>query len=360
MTAISSVQDANISSHLENNPSCSLKRAQRVKYLDIAKGLLITLVVIGHAWRSVYDNGLLHNADIYHLVDSWIYAFHMPAFFFISGMFALHSAQQSVKKNIEKKLRTIAYPYLLWSVIQSVLQLVMSGSTTSTMTIEKILKIPYVPVMQFWFLYALFFVFLVFILIKQLTTSPIFIFGTGLLFFFLIRTGNTPDFLPIIFLANNFIYFAAGILCANFLLSETYSKMKTAHLLAFFVLFFFVNCLMPSAANKIQPTMRLWGAPFIAIPGVILTLLTASLLQQVSPVRLANAFSLLGRRSLEIFVTHTIFSAGFRIVAFKLAGINSLSFHLLGASLAGLVGPLILVYFAERIKFRYLFTWPSR
>jgi len=32
----------------------------------------------------------------------------------------------------------------------------MSGSTTSTITIADILKIPFDPVMQFWFIYALF------------------------------------------------------------------------------------------------------------------------------------------------------------------------------------------------------------
>jgi len=345
--------------HLLDNQSCSLQHAQRFEYIDIAKGLLITLVVIGHAWRSVYDNCLLHDTAMYHLVDNWIYAFHMPAFFFMSGIFALQSARQPIRKFIGKKLRTIAYPYLLWSIIQSVLQLIMSGSTTSTMTLEKILKIPFIPVMQFWFLYALFFVFLAFILIKQLTTVPIIFLGIGLLFFSLIRTGNIPDCLPMIYLANNFIYFAAGIFCAKFILSANYSNTNAVRLIVFFTLTLLLTCLLPSAASRSQPSILLWLAPLIAIPGVILTLLTASLIQ-LSSKRFVSVFLLLGRRSLEIFVAHTIFSAGFRIAAIKLAGINSLSIHLLGASIAGLAGPLVFVYLAEHLKLRCLFSWPPR
>ena len=49
--------------------------AIRLDYLDKAKGILIILVVIGHIWQS----GPVFNI---------IYAFHMPAFFFISGLFS--------------------------------------------------------------------------------------------------------------------------------------------------------------------------------------------------------------------------------------------------------------------------------
>ncbi len=46
---------------------------ERLDYIDWAKGILIILAVIGHIWQA----GSVHN---------YIYAFHMPAFFVISGM----------------------------------------------------------------------------------------------------------------------------------------------------------------------------------------------------------------------------------------------------------------------------------
>lgn len=47
----------------------------RIEWVDIAKGFGIILVVIGH---MVKGNGI---------VGQYIWAFHMPLFFFLSGMF---------------------------------------------------------------------------------------------------------------------------------------------------------------------------------------------------------------------------------------------------------------------------------
>ena len=46
---------------------------RRITYLDTAKGILILLMLIGHIW----NDGFVH---------AFIYVFHMPAFFLISGM----------------------------------------------------------------------------------------------------------------------------------------------------------------------------------------------------------------------------------------------------------------------------------
>ena len=52
---------------------------ERLDYIDRARGILIILMVIGHIWQSGF-------------VFDTIYAFHMPAFFVISG-FLLHITQ---------------------------------------------------------------------------------------------------------------------------------------------------------------------------------------------------------------------------------------------------------------------------
>lgn len=340
------------------NDICKQIEPSRIDYADIAKGILITLVVVGHAWRAVYNNGILHNAEIYYLVDHWIYAFHMPAFFFLSGLFAMQSAHRTVRAFMAIKLRTIAYPYLLWSTFQSILQVMLSGSTTSTITIVDILRIPFAPVMQFWFLYALFIIFLVFILLRQVTTSPLIFFGIGIILFTIIRTGYVPSFLPVIYLANNFIYFATGILFSDTLPSYPYHL--TRHIQSFFTILIslFLTCFISWGSGKWSLPMSNWIAPLCAIPGITLTLLTAMLLKMKLPL-LADVFEQLGRRSLEIFVAHTIFSAGFRIISVKFLGNNSLSFHLTGAILAGLLGPCLLIYTNKWIQVRYLFVWPE-
>lgn len=75
----------------------------RVIWLDIAKGITIILMVIGHT-------------SIPQIVSGWIWAFHMPLFFFASGV-----CTKFEKDNLWtfacKKFRGIGRPFLIYSAI---------------------------------------------------------------------------------------------------------------------------------------------------------------------------------------------------------------------------------------------------
>ncbi|MDZ1963948.1 acyltransferase family protein, partial [Klebsiella pneumoniae] len=59
----------------------------RETWVDYAKGIGIILVVFGHANRGLYSSGIYISPEIYHYLDNVIYSFHMPLFFFLSGLF---------------------------------------------------------------------------------------------------------------------------------------------------------------------------------------------------------------------------------------------------------------------------------
>ena len=65
------------SKELSKPISKAVARARRVEYVDIAKGIGITLVVMGHN-----DFALISP-----FAHKLIYSFHMPMFFFMSGLF---------------------------------------------------------------------------------------------------------------------------------------------------------------------------------------------------------------------------------------------------------------------------------
>lgn len=69
---------------------------QRIDYIDIAKGVGILLVL----WAHLYVCDYVHSA---------IYLFHMPLFFFISGMF--YRNPTGCKVYVQKTLRKYVYPY---------------------------------------------------------------------------------------------------------------------------------------------------------------------------------------------------------------------------------------------------------
>lgn len=68
----------------------------RLRYLDIAKGIGIICVIIGH---TVEHGSFLFNV---------IFSFHMPLFFIVSGiLFRKNEKSQFVKK----KFRSLIVPY---------------------------------------------------------------------------------------------------------------------------------------------------------------------------------------------------------------------------------------------------------
>ena len=54
------------------------------KDMDIARGIGIFLVVLGHS----FPDSQFNNSNFYAYIYKLIYSFHMPFFFIISGFFA--------------------------------------------------------------------------------------------------------------------------------------------------------------------------------------------------------------------------------------------------------------------------------
>lgn len=81
------------------------------KELDYAKGIGIFAVVLCHA---IPLNGGTEFIDI--SVNQWIYAFHMPLFFIISGIgFGLK--ENVAKKKIRRICEHLLKPYFIWSLL---------------------------------------------------------------------------------------------------------------------------------------------------------------------------------------------------------------------------------------------------
>lgn len=75
---------------------------KRIAYVDVAKGLAIWLMVIGHL-------------DISEQIRIYVYSFHMPLFFILSGLFFKRDRPFLI--NLKSSIKSILWPYLTFSVI---------------------------------------------------------------------------------------------------------------------------------------------------------------------------------------------------------------------------------------------------
>lgn len=92
---------------------------QRVEWIDGAKGLGIFLVVLGHA---LAPGGLM---------PAVIWTFHMPLFFFLSGLTSRPWTAGSFG-SVAKSLKNLAIPYLFFSVIAIFLWQTLRGDMSLT------------------------------------------------------------------------------------------------------------------------------------------------------------------------------------------------------------------------------------
>ena len=80
------------------------KLVERVDWIDITKGIAIFLMVCGHT-------------GIPQSLSNWIWSFHMPLFFFISGLLYNPDKYCCLCSLLKKRTRTLLIPFMFFSVI---------------------------------------------------------------------------------------------------------------------------------------------------------------------------------------------------------------------------------------------------
>lgn len=169
---------------------------------DNYKALLIILVIIGHFIQPCYENNTLLYTTKY-----FIYAFHMPAFIFISGYFS--KKQISARKAIKKFLM----PYVAFETIYYLYYNYVIGISCD-------FEIAF-PKFSLWYLLALFVWKIATPYVKKI---PHYFLGSVLagLAIGLLPTGGT--FLSIARIFAFFPYFLAGTMLDRAALSEMHNK----------------------------------------------------------------------------------------------------------------------------------------
>ncbi|KHD07589.1 hypothetical protein PN36_20120 [Candidatus Thiomargarita nelsonii] len=332
---------------------------KRVSWIDAAKGIGIILVVYGHVARGVFNAGLYQEQPliIYHLIDNIIYSFHMPLFFFLSGLFFIRSFNKRGSRLILNKIDTIFYPYLIWSIIQGVIEITLSQYTNRTTSFGDLITILWLPTAHFWFLYALLLLFIfntvIFIFLKRFFKAlniPFIIFGIGV-FLFLIKQYLPVDYFFIRAVSFNYIYFSFGILYWS-VLDGRLPSISISLTLGLFVIFSLFEYLVYYTATLPSDTALI---KIIITFSAILTVIFVCKNLRGTVIKI---LSFVGMYSMEIYLVHVIFASGLRIVLQKIFNVNNTDIHLILGTLLGLIFPILFVKIARSIKFEFLFKSP--
>ncbi len=327
----------------------------RIAWGDTARGVGICLVVFGHAWRGVQAAGPYIPERLYSVVEQVIYAFHMPLFFLLSGLFASFVARpDSLTAGIWDRAVRLLYPMLIWSTLFTGARILAGNLANRQVPIDVLWQWPFARNDQFWFLWALFLI--------QVAV----LFGHRLL----IPVLRREMIWSVLLAASVAVYvLVPPLFWGNPATRDIYAVWGANAVK--YAPFFLFGAAFATAIRRwsIDPV---WSV--VAAVGMIALGLVAIHLELAGPQKVAVALAMslcvlalvqsahriwpgagvldllgeLGRASMAIFVAHTIFSAALRIVMLNL-GIDAPILLVPCVAGIGVMGPFVLLRLTDRV-----------
>lgn len=287
---------------------------RRSSAIDMAKGIAIVLVVYGHCLRGLVAAGTLPDGPAFAVPDYVIYTFHMPLFFVTAGFFYLNAEKRGGRHFWISRLETIAYPYFLWSIIQGLVQIALSGSsaTNNGLGWSGLLAIAWSPISPFWFLYALFFSYVFAHLTRHLPRAVLLGAATlGFVLAFVTIGGVIED------IFYGLLYFSLGMLARDHgWLGRLVPRWPAVAAWAVAFLLLALGCLALGVPERL---------PFpAALAGIAATLVLCLAIEQRHPGSLAvPILAALGRYSMGIYVMHILVLGFVRTVVLRVLHLNN-------------------------------------
>ncbi|MFD1549909.1 acyltransferase family protein [Levilactobacillus fuyuanensis] len=299
---------------------------KRIRTFDIAKGIAILLVVFGHALQGMRDSeGITVNSlhsSIY-IICSIIYTFHMPLFFFVSGLFVHSWSRRPAGKAIWQKIKLLVVPYIIWTVIVGSFMQLAQKYTNNGLGLRQVLLAWWVPFSEYWFLYVLFIVYMIYyVFVHFIKNGEKILLVLSVLMYVLVPLGF--NFWIVAKLQKFLIFFMLGSMISKYLLSNynTIFTMKksfgiTAMFLVAIILYVYLikNGVDSAIMNVYVLLMSILGISFVMIISHVID-------------RRDNEITLFlnwnGMKSMAIYVMHLLPLAGSRILAVKLMHMTNL------------------------------------
>lgn len=310
------------------------------KDMDIARGIGIFLVVLGHS----FPDDKFNNNFLYAYIYKFIYSFHMPLFFIISGFFAykvyniLNLSQY--KKFIEGKFKRLMIPYFAISLIAIPIKLYMNRYAARPIDLNglivDVLLYPAgngtiyhtgTPIQYFWFIYTLFFIFAVIPLLNKIPLKVVLII-TAILN--VIPLNKMPTFYAW-GVIHYLVYIYLGIYFNR--IYEEYEKFKYKKLLAFIAFIALVLINLESVSAQLYYVYSLTTA-------LIGSILFISISYLIANNKLGEIFRYIGNYNYDIYLFSWFFQTGARVILFQMLKLNY-TFVTIMMIIAGLL-PIVL------------------
>lgn len=325
---------------------------KRIEWVDAAKGIGLLLVIIGHL-QVPY-------------VSTWIYFFHMPLFFFLSGM-VYTGSKYSFKEFLFKRILSLILPYFTFGTIillfYTILNCFIGAENGQYGTCIDMIKglIAQEHFWTIWFLTALFLVEIIYYFLDMffrkkryflhITTFIICFWG---LVRYRIGLGALPWNLDIALVAQ-FFYHVGRVFRESKFLSYITKYQNYRKPIILLIIFFVVNILSGVLGIKISHesldmSVGLYGNEILTFISAFSGIFFVIIISKLFPL---NGLQYLGKNTMVIFALHSRVIIVLCEYIYEAIGIlqgNSLIERLLYVAITFIAILVVLIPITELIK----------
>ena len=304
--------------------------------IDVCKGLGIILVVFGHALKQTGDTN-----TVFQILLSFIYSFHMPLFFMVSGFVSKKilefTANGERMKYIKSRAVRLLVPYFAVGLFYMPIKFVLSRFAVKPYDFSNAWKILIGenPNTVLWFLYTLFWVSVVstFVIKKQNLNHMMIICGVVSLTAYLVQS-------PVEFPKYWFFFVAGMYLRINY--EQIISRLRGKNLALVTTVFAIANVILYVTGNYVFTF-------FTAISGCLCSLAAARTIVQKEGI-IYKITEMCGKYSMDIYILSDLIATAFRILVWGILNMNYLVCALV-CFIAGMFLPIpVSKYIIQKVK----------
>lgn len=327
----------------------------RYEWVDSVKFACCVLVVLGHTFMGIAEAGIIEKGSVYNLLIQSVYTFHVPLFFVCSGFLYQKSGRvhslNSWGKNVADKLLNLGVPYITFTAITVILKMAFSESVNNAAG-DLLNTIFISPVAPYWYLYALFFMFVFIPCSNNKKQAAVLLTASvaARAVYLILACNSVYIPYPIYSTLGRMIWFAIGMFMASDIINLKAIPCKIIMAASF----------AAAIALSVYYYRELNGDLIIqTIIGVLFVVAILVLSQNLRISYIEKLSFKFNEYFMPVYVMHTIFSAGIRILLLRL-GVQSPIIHIICGLIAGFIIPIAVYEIAKKIPPLLFFIYPKK
>lgn len=284
---------------------------ERYKELDLMKGIGILLVYLGH----IFNLTMLKWDSLILYLYRTIYSFHMPLFFFISGLLSNVNKEIDLNKFYKGKIKRLLVPYLFINLVDFFPRTLFPKLVNSEFGGAK--EILFYGTKISWFVYTLFIIFMIFPFLDKyiLKKDKYYLFGMFLIILNYLKIFENIEIFSVNTVVSYLLYFYIGYMIKPFYNEKIRNGFWNKNLI-----FLIISLIFLIFAYKYF-YINYFNTIFFAILGTLLVL-NISLRIKENSINY-KFFSFLGINSLTFYLIEGFIMVVYRVILLKIIPVEN-------------------------------------